>query len=111
MGGDAIFVSLARRDVVSGYPLFLTCYIHHPQITVANLREIFGPFGELEEVALLSDPESGTSLGVAKIIYDDPQHAEDAQHAINDLELVDKRLVVRLATKSDPRYHGCWLRQ
>ena len=83
----------------------------HPQITVANLREIFGTFGELEEVALLSDLESGTSLGVAKIIYDDPQHAEDAQHATNGLELVDKRLVVRLATKSDPRYHGCWLRQ
>ena len=82
----------------------ITPYMHH-------LREIFGPFGELEEVALLSDPGSGTSLGVAKIIYDAPQHAEDAQHAINDLELVDKRLVVRLATKSDPRYHGCWLRQ
>ena len=70
----------------------------HPHIAEADVREVFAPFGELAEVALMKDPATQASLGVANITYVDPAHAKDAQQAINGLELAGKQLFVQLGT-------------
>ena len=74
----------------------------HPHIAEADVREVFAPFGELAEVALMKDPATQASLGVANITYIDPAHAKDAQQAINGLELAGKQLVVQLVQEAPP---------
>ena len=74
----------------------------HPHIAEADVREVFAPFGELAEVALMKDPATQASLGVANITYVDPAHAKDAQQAINGLELAGKQLVVQLVQEAPP---------
>jgi len=74
----------------------------HPHIAEADVREVFAPFGELAEVALMKDPATQASLGVANITYIDPAHAKDAQQAINGLELAGKQLVVQLVQDAPP---------
>ena len=39
----------------------------HPHIAEADVREMFAPFGELAEVALMKDPTTGASLGQASV--------------------------------------------
>lgn len=74
----------------------------HPHIAEAELREIFAPFGELAEVALMKDPATQASLGVAHVTYIDPVHAKDAQQAINTLDLAGKQLIVQLVQDAPP---------
>ena len=55
----------------------------HFNLTEADIKQVFEPFGELEFVDLHRDPTTGRSKGYAFVQY---KHAEDARMAMEQME-------------------------
>ena len=54
-----------------------------PSTDESGLRHAFTEFGDITEVSLVSDPETGDSRGFAFVTFD---HEEDATYALDDMD-------------------------
>jgi len=72
-----------------------------------HLREIFGKYGELKSVRIISDKETGESKGYGFIEMDKPAEAQKAIEGVNGMELSGKAITVAVAKargrRSTPR--------
>eukprot|EP00756_Hemistasia_phaeocysticola_P051889 Hpha_TRINITY_DN27062_c0_g1::TRINITY_DN27062_c0_g1_i1::g.33336::m.33336 len=67
--------------------------------TETDLRQLFGQFGELGEVALLTN-EEGASRGSGFIMMEDVNDAQRAVDALNKTLFAGKPLIVRIADRA-----------
>jgi len=78
----------------------------HPNMTQQDVSEVFEPFGEISEITMPNNPDTGVSLGIANITFVKPEEAKAAQEALNGLELVGKRIIVSLIAEPPPTAAG-----
>jgi len=69
----------------------------------AGIRDAFGEFGEVEEVAIITDRDTGRSRGFAFVTMTDSGEAQAAIEAMNGKELDGRTLNVNEAR---PRNSG-----
>ena len=70
-----------------------------------QLREMFSPYGEIQEVALIMDRETGRSKGFAFITFASQQSAEKAL-ALNGKEVEGRALKVNMAQEKESGGRG-----
>ena len=79
------------------------------QATEEELREVFSPYGELEEVSIILDPSTGRSRGFAFVTYVEAASAEKAL-TLAGVNLQGRDIRVSIATdrahRSRSRYHN-----
>jgi cold-inducible RNA-binding protein len=63
----------------------------------ADLREMFGKHGALTSVKVITDRETGRSRGFGFVEYEDGGSAEEAQKALNGLQIDGRDLRVNEA--------------
>ncbi|KAF2277278.1 splicing factor, CC1-like protein [Westerdykella ornata] len=69
----------------------------HFSVTEDDLREVFEPFGELEQVTLQMDPDNGgRSKGYGFVQFFDPEKAKEALEQMNGFELAGRPIRVGL---------------
>lgn len=66
-----------------------------------KLREIFSPYGEVEEATVIKDKYSGRSKGFGFVTLDDAS-AKKAIAEMNDKEIEGRKLKVNEARPMDP---------
>ncbi|VAX18353.1 RNA-binding protein [hydrothermal vent metagenome] len=71
-------------------------------VTEDELREMFGQFGEVQTVKLITDRETGRPRGFGFVEMDD-EGAEAAIKALNDTEMGGRNLRIN---QSEPRKTG-----
>uniref|UniRef100_A0A5S6R6A6 RRM domain-containing protein n=1 Tax=Trichuris muris TaxID=70415 RepID=A0A5S6R6A6_TRIMR len=71
----------------------------HFNITEEMLRGIFEPFGKIESVQLLKDPESGRSRGYGFITFHNADDAKKAMEQLNGFELAGRPMKVGHVTE------------
>ena len=71
----------------------------------SDLRDIFSPYGEIEELALIMDRETGRSKGFAFITFAAQQSAEKALEQ-NGKDMGGRPLRVNMATERPARGGG-----
>lgn len=62
-----------------------------------SLESSFGTFGQIEELKLIRDRETGRSKGFAFITFSTPNEAQDAIDQLNGTELDGRRIKVNEA--------------
>ena len=73
--------------------------------TQDDLHELFGQYGAIAEVKLITDRETGRSKGFAFVTFDDSQ-AVDAALEFNGQEFQGRRLKVNMAKEDGGRRSG-----
>jgi RNA recognition motif-containing protein len=68
----------------------------------SQLREMFSAYGEIQEIALIKDRETGRSKGFAFITFASQQAAEKAL-ALNGKEIDGRALKVNMAQEKESR--------
>lgn len=71
-------------------------------MSVDKLRELFTPFGETEEVVIISDKFSGKSKGFGFVTYKEDAAAEKATAELNGKETEGRAITVSEAKPMDP---------
>ncbi|XP_030044089.1 putative RNA-binding protein 23 [Microcaecilia unicolor] len=71
----------------------------HYNITEDMLRGIFEPFGKIENIQLMKEPDSGRSKGFGFITFSDAESARIAQEQLNGFELAGRPLKVGNVTE------------
>ncbi len=74
-------------------------------VTADHLNDFFVQFGEINEVKLISDRETGRSKGFAFITFANQQSADKAVEEADGTEFEGRRLKVNIA-KDDARRSG-----
>ena len=79
-------------------------YVGNLPFTVDDekLREIFSPFGDIEEVQVIKDKFSGRSKGFGFVTFTNKEDAEKAIAKLNDKEVEGRNLKVNEAKPMDP---------
>ena len=67
-----------------------------------KLRELFAPFGDIEEVQVIKDKFSGRSKGFGFVTFANKEDAEKAIAKLNDKETEGRNLKVNEAKPMDP---------
>lgn len=62
-----------------------------------QLRDLFGEFGEIEEVAVITDRDTGRPRGFAFVSMPDDSQAQAAIEALNGKEFDERTLTVNEA--------------
>ncbi|KAF2750046.1 splicing factor, CC1-like protein [Sporormia fimetaria CBS 119925] len=96
----AVRATESSSAAASGAP-FHRLYVGniHFSVTESDLRDVFGPFGELEQVTLQMDPENPTrSKGYGFVQFRDPSAAKDALQQMNGFELANRPIRVGLGS-------------
>ena len=62
-----------------------------------QLRDLFGEFGEIEEVAVITDRDTGRPRGFAFVTMPDDSQAQAAIEALNGKECDERTLTVNEA--------------
>ncbi|MBI3733525.1 MAG: RNA-binding protein [Chloroflexi bacterium] len=75
-------------------------------ISEDDLRELFGQAGQIKEVALIMDRETGRSKGFGFVEMTTQADAEKAIKMFNDHDMNGRRLVVNIARPREPRAGG-----
>lgn len=70
----------------------------HQNITEDMLKGIFSPFGKVEQVQLVKDPESGISRGYGFITFSEAETAKRALEQLNGFEIAGKPMKVSNVT-------------
>ena len=70
-----------------------------PDVTEEALTELFGKFGELKDVFLVMDRETGKSRGFAFVEFKVAADAEHAQRSLNGTEVNGRKITVQEATE------------
>ncbi len=73
--------------------------------TEDELQEVFGQYGELEEVKIIMDRETGRSRGFAFVTYTDTASAKDAL-ALDGTAVSGRDMRVSIATERPRRPAG-----
>jgi cold-inducible RNA-binding protein len=71
----------------------------------SQLREMFSAYGEIQEIALIKDRETGRSKGFAFITFASQQSAEKAL-GLNGKEVDGRALKVNMAQEKESRGGG-----
>ncbi|KAM4808504.1 putative RNA-binding protein 23 [Rhinophrynus dorsalis] len=71
----------------------------HFNITEDMLRGIFEPFGKIENIQLLKEPDTGRSKGFGFITFSDAECARRALEQLNGFELAGRPMKVGLVTE------------
>ncbi|CEM05200.1 unnamed protein product [Vitrella brassicaformis CCMP3155] len=69
-------------------------------ITDSELRDLFSPFGAIDNVDIHKDPYTGLCRGYAFIAFRNAADAKEAMTAMNGFDISGKQLKVGLATES-----------
>lgn len=72
----------------------------HTDLAEDDLRTVFEPFGDIQQINLHIDPETGRSKGFAFVQYKSPEDAKKALQHCNGMELAGRQLKVGIV--SDP---------
>jgi RNA recognition motif-containing protein len=81
-----------KKLLVSGLP---------ESLTEENLYDLFDLYGCIEDVRLAVDAETRSSMGYGEIIFRAEDCARDALEAVDGLEIMGARLMVRPALVED----------
>ncbi|MGY0215920.1 RNA recognition motif domain-containing protein [Endozoicomonadaceae bacterium StTr2] len=73
--------------------------------TEADLEEAFAPYGELEEVKVIMDRETGRSRGFAFVTFTQADDAQAALEAVDGNPVSGRNVRVSVATER-PRNNG-----
>ena len=73
------------------------------ELTELELREAFEAFGELEEVKIIMDKETGRSRGFGFIKFKNAEDAKTAVEDMQDFELKGRKLHVSYAESKESR--------
>lgn len=91
---------------VSG-PMRLYVGSLHFNITEEMLKGIFEPFGRIDKIELMKDPETGRSKGYGFITFHDGEDAKKALEQLNGFELAGRPMKVNYVTeRSDNMVQG-----
>ncbi|KAM8783967.1 putative RNA-binding protein 23 isoform 3-T3 [Rhynchonycteris naso] len=83
----------------SGGPMRLYVSSLHFSITEDMLRGIFEPFGKIDNIVLMKDPERGRSKGYGFITFSDSECARRALEQLNGFELAGRPMRVGHVTE------------
>ena len=72
-------------------------------VTEDDLRALFGEYGELKDVYLLTNKDTGKSRGMAFIEYRKEEDAEAAEKELYDMEFSGSRLLIQPAHEESKR--------
>ena len=76
------------------------------QATEESLREAFAQHGEVEEVAIITDRDTGRSRGFAFVTMSDDEQAQAAIEALNGTDLEGRTISVNEARPKSTRPSG-----
>lgn len=76
------------------------------QTTEENLREVFQPHGEVKEIIIIRDRDTGRSKGFAFVDMTSNEEAQAAMLALNGKELAGRSLTVNEAKPRPERNFG-----
>ena len=93
--------STTAAAVQRGLPGPLRLYVGslHFNITEDMLRGIFEPFGRIDKIELMRDPENSRSRGYGFITFFDPDDAKKALEQLNGFELAGRPMKVNYVTE------------
>ena len=77
------------------------------KVTEDDLKDLFGEFGTVSEINVITDRETGRPRGFAFVEMDSDDDATKAINSLNGKELQDREIVVNEARprrESRPRY-------
>ncbi|XP_051632442.1 probable RNA-binding protein 23 [Manacus candei] len=83
----------------SGGPLRLYVGALHCNITKEMLRGIFEPFGKIDSIVLMRDPDTGQSKGYGFITFSEAECARRALEQLNGFELAGRPMRVGQVTE------------
>jgi len=72
----------------------------HENITEEMLKGIFSPFGRVETVQIIKDPDSGASRGYAFITFAEAQYAKQALDQLNGFEIAGRPIKLNTISQS-----------
>lgn len=72
----------------------------HENITEEMLKGIFSPFGRVESVQIVKDPDSGASRGYAFITFAEAPHAKQALDQLNGFEIAGRPIKLNTVSQS-----------
>jgi len=78
----------------------------HFNITEDMLRAIFEPFGKIDHIQLIMDPETGRSKGYGFITFHDSEDAKKALEQLNGFELAGRPMKVGHVTERSDTSQG-----
>jgi RNA recognition motif-containing protein len=67
-----------------------------------GLKELFAPYGDVEEATVIKDKFSGRSKGFGFVTFKDDESASKAVSEMNDKEIEGRKLRVSEAKPMDP---------
>lgn len=73
------------------------------RMTDAEMSELFGQYGEIVELRLVTDRATGRSKGIAFVEFATEDQAKAAMEALNGYEVESRALVVNVARPFVPR--------
>ena len=73
------------------------------QVTEDNLRQLFGAFGEVSSVKVITDRETGRSRGFAFVEMSSDEEANKAMAALNNKQVEGRAISVTVAREKEKR--------
>lgn len=73
------------------------------QLTEAELSELFAPFGEVENVKIVTDRYTGNSKGFGFVEMAEREDGESAISALNGKTVNNRAIIVDAARPKEPR--------
>jgi len=74
--------------------------------TEGELTDLFSPHGEIVDLKIIMDRNTGQSKGIAFVEFSTVEQAEAAIQALHDTELDGRNIVVNVAKPPRPRESG-----
>lgn len=72
--------------------------------TQEELKDLFSQYGEVEEVIIISDRETGRAKGFGFVTFVNAEDADAAIDALHEQEFRGRNMVVNEARPPKPRY-------
>lgn len=84
----------------------MNIYVGNLNFSVSEdeLQEVFGKYGEVSSVKIITDKYSGRSKGFAFVTMDEDEHAQNAINELNGTELNTRSMVVNEARPRKENY-------
>ena len=103
------------QDIMAGLrnekgPMRLYVGSLHFNITEDMLQGIFEPFGKIQSIQLITDPETGRSKGYGFITYTEAEDAKKALEQMNGFELAGRAMKVGHVTERGDGMGGTMLK-